>query len=518
MNRSSRIVAWTAILAAATLSTAGPAQGQKSKDTLRVAVTETFVALSEYHLPIPEANNFHRTVYSNLIGYDEYKQEFVPSLAKAWRRISPTTLEFDLRDDIKFHNGDPFTADDVVYMVEYLLDPKVKLRFKARYNWIAKAEKIGPHQVRLHSTEPVSIDLALTAYRMPIFDSKVFSKQSPEDQERYGQMTPFGTGPYKVVEIDKNRGVKIERYNEFKGDPKYFRAPIKTIVGIPVPDRQTQIAQLITDGVDALVGVDSDAAKEIVKNPKHAVTYLPSADIYYFALDAGATAGNKVLADPRVRRAIWMSIDRETIGKNLVAGYEVSEKLNAFCFKATIGCKYTKSVPDYNPAEAKRLLTEAGYPNGFDFKYTVDVSVKDIAEAMAGYLHKIGIRVQVDPVPIQVYRSRRAKNEVEAWTVLYPSGTQPDSDNILTTIFNPTLAATYGDTKVIQDAIANGRREFDPAKRADIYAKAYDFINEQALIMPVLSIPSIFAHSKEVSIQRDPLSASELNVSSYVWK
>lgn len=517
MVGTNRILGW-AVAGVAALATINPAVAQKAKDTVRVAITETFVALSEYHLPIPEANNFHRTVYSNLLGYDEYKQDFVPSLAKAWRRIDPTTLEFDLRDDVKFHNGDPFTADDVVYMIDYLLDPKVKLRFKARYNWIARAEKMGPHRVRIHSSEPVSIDLALTAYRMPIFDSKVFAKQSVEDQERYGQITPFGTGAYKVIEIDKNKGVKIERYDGFKGDPKYFPAPIKTIVGVPVPDRQTQIAQLITGGVDVLVGVDSDAAKEIVKNPKLGVTYLPSADIYYFALDAGATAGNKILSDARVRRAIWMAIDRDTIGKNLVAGYEVSEKLNAFCFKATIGCKYTKPVPDYNPAEAKRLLAEAGYPNGFDFKYTVDVSVKDIAEAMAGYLLKVGIRAQVDPVPIQVYRSRRAKNEVEAWTVLYPSGTQPDSDNILTTIFNPTLAATYGDTQPIQDAIANGRREFDVQKRADIYARAYDFINEQALIMPVLSIPSIFAHAKEVGIERDPLSASELNVSSYVWK
>ena len=517
MATSKRILAWT-LASAAALAMTTPALAQKSKDTVRVAITETFVALSEYHLPIPEANNFHRTVYSNLIGYDEYKQEFVPSLAKAWRRINPTTLEFDLRDDIKFHNGDPFTADDVVYMIEYLLDPKVKLRFKARYNWIARAEKMGPHQVRIHSTEPVSIDLALTAYRMPIFDSKIFAKQSLEDQERYGQITPFGTGPYKVVEIDKNRGVKIERFDGFKGNPKHYPSPIKNIVGIPVPDRQTQMAQLITNGVDVLVGVDSDAAKEVTKNPKLGVTYLPSADIYYFALDAGATAGNKVLADPRVRRAIWMAIDRDALGKNLVAGYEVSEKLYAFCFKATIGCKYNKPVPDYNPTEAKRLLAEAGYPNGFEFKYTVDVSVKDIAEAMAGYWHKIGIKAQVDPVPIQVYRTRRAKNEVEAWTVLYPSGTQPDSDNILTTIFNPTLAATYGNTQPIQDAIANGRREFDVQKRADIYATAYDFINERALIMPVLSIPSIFAHSMEVGIERDPLSASELNVSSYVWK
>ena len=119
------------LLAAAGLATAltAPAFAQKSKDTLRVAINDVFSTLDSYHFPQDEVGYFVRAMYGTLVAMDEHTGKLVPQLAKSWRRISPTTLEFDLRDDVTFHSGNKFTAEDVKHTIAYLGDPKVKIRF-----------------------------------------------------------------------------------------------------------------------------------------------------------------------------------------------------------------------------------------------------------------------------------------------------------------------------------------------------------------------------------------------------
>src|SRR5476651_2209276 len=106
---------------------AGPATAAKSDDTLRMAVTDWWSTLDPYQFPIEEAAVFYQTVYETLLNYDERTQQFVPRLAKSWKRIDDRTLEFELRDDVKFHNGDRFDADDVVATVRFNADPAVPL-------------------------------------------------------------------------------------------------------------------------------------------------------------------------------------------------------------------------------------------------------------------------------------------------------------------------------------------------------------------------------------------------------
>ena len=128
---------------------ASPVAANKANDTLTVAVHDWWSTLDPYQFPLDEANVFYTVVYETLIGYDERAHQFVPRLAKSWRQIDDKTVEFDLRDDVKFHNGDKFDADDVVGTIKYLIDPAVPLRFKSVYDWVDKVEKTGPYQVRI---------------------------------------------------------------------------------------------------------------------------------------------------------------------------------------------------------------------------------------------------------------------------------------------------------------------------------------------------------------------------------
>ena len=155
--------------AALALVLAGPATAQKSKDTLRYPIIEAESALDRYVSPGSFANAWEPSVYDNLLGFDPKKGEFVPMLAKSWSQRDPVTYEFELRDDVKFHDGQKLDADDVVYTLSYLIDPKVKLRYKRSWLWIKSVEKLSPYKVRVTAKAPDPDGLMWLAFGTPIY-------------------------------------------------------------------------------------------------------------------------------------------------------------------------------------------------------------------------------------------------------------------------------------------------------------------------------------------------------------
>jgi peptide/nickel transport system substrate-binding protein len=353
-------------------------------------------------------------------------------------------------------------------------------------------------------------------YRLVILDSKIH--KTLKKKSDYGRISASGTGPYKITMVHRNKGVIAERYEGFKGDPKYWRAPIKRIVGIHLPDDQTKIAELLTGGVDVVEGISPENAKAIEKASHLKVTPMHSNLMVFFAMDSAAISGNKALADPRVRRAVWMSIDRDSLLKHVVPGGDRALKMKALCFKSARSCKWTKDAPPYDPVKAKQLLAEAGYPNGFEFTLHAIQRIKDIGEAMAGSMRKIGIRMKVQPTNIGVYRRKQGKGELNSWLIAYPAGSFPDAGNHLAVFFLGSRTRYMGKDPIILKAIRQGNSEFDPKKRADIYAKAYDRANEMIYNMGVTSLPYVFGHHTDVRVARGQISAGNIHVNDFFWK
>jgi peptide/nickel transport system substrate-binding protein len=503
--------------AAAVASLAAPASAQKSADTIRLAVNNTLAMLSQYHLPIDEASTFYSRVWESLIAYDERNKKFVPQLAKSWTRVNPTTIEFDLFENRTFHNGNKFDADDVVGMLTYLADPKVPLRYKDRYDWVKSAEKLGPYKVRVTTTGPNAVDLGNLAHRYNIFDIETLNGLA--DKEDYGRLSPHGTGYYKLAKIDKNTGMQLERFEEFNGDKNYQRAPVKRIHGVFLPDRQTQIAQLLTGGIDIIKNVIQDQANELKTKPGVAITAKPGGAMAYFVIDSAGVAGNKILTDVRVREAIHAAIDRKAIIKYIVPGGEgVAAWMDVPCFDSTVGCKYTKKAADYDPERAKKLLAEAGYPNGFDLVYDVYNPIKDIAVAIAGDLHKVGIRTTVVPDTIEVYRKKQGDNQLQSWSLFYPLGSFPDASQALSIWFAGKRAEYFNNDPIVLKAMEDGLKETDTAKREAIYQVAFDRITEQRYVLPISSIPSVYAHRSDVVILDNQLSTSDEYIGDFAFK
>ncbi len=296
------VIGLMAILAVAT----GPARAGKSDDTLRIAVTDWWSTLDPYQFPLDEAAVFFRVVYESLVAYDERNHKFVPRLAKSWKQIDDKTIEFQLRDDVKFHNGDKFDADDVVGTIKYITDPATQLRFKDNYVWVDTVEKLGPYAVRITAKTAFATELETLAYRFNIYDSKVLAKL--ENKADYGRISPVATGPYKVVSLDQQKMVLV-RFDDYYDKAGPWKAPIKNVIVRPIPDSQTKIAEFITGNIDVIRNASADTARELGKMPDTRVTPTHAGLLMYVTLDAMGRSDNKAMKDQRVRKAFMEAID-----------------------------------------------------------------------------------------------------------------------------------------------------------------------------------------------------------------
>jgi peptide/nickel transport system substrate-binding protein len=294
----------------------------------------------------------------------------------------------------------------------------------------------------------------------------------------------------------------------------YSRAPAKRVHGIPIPDRQTQIAQLLTGGVDLLRNVNPEDAKNL-KDQGFTVLPTPAQNLLYITLDAAGRSKNKIMMDERVRKAFIMAINREAIVKAFVPGGDTAEIPPGICFKRTVACEITSPVLKYDPEGAKKLLAEAGYPNGVDIVLDVFDPSKQIAEAVAGEVRKVGFRASVSPLTLGVYVKKRGDGEFTAFMGYYPTSAQPDDANILDFFFNQDR--DYWQDASIHKAMEEGNLEFDTAKRTKIYVPANNRVNEKAYILPISELPLVFASNKDVKVLYNTLSAAESRLGDYAW-
>jgi peptide/nickel transport system substrate-binding protein len=503
------------LLAAAAILAVVPygAQAQKAEDTIRIAVNDSFPILDTYHYSLDEAAAFDRGVYLPLISYDQAKKQWVNLLTRSFRRIDPLTIEFDLREDITFHNGNKFDAADVKGTFEYLADPNVKIQFKSRYDWVKEVEILGPYKVRIHAKKAFSTDLGMLAYRMRVRDIETMNALA--DKAEYGK-NPNGVGPYRVTSIDRNAGLTLEAVpNHWEGG-KYFPQPVKRVKALFMPDRQTQVAQLMTGNIDLMRNITSDDAKNLGANPNLGVTPTGSEILLYVTLDAAGRSKNKIMTDARVRKAFVMAIDRKSLATHILPGGDIAVMNKAICFPTTIACAPTTDVYAYNPAEAKKLLAEAGFPNGVDLILHAHEPVKYVAEAIAGEVRKVGFRASVDSMPSAAYVRMRGNGEFTAFTGFFPAGTHPDTAVLNDFFFNDNR--DYWQDAMIRKAMDDGDDELDEAKRTALYTPILDKVNREAYILPISELPIVWAHNKDVVVKPNPLTSSLPNLGDYGWK
>src|SRR3979411_94494 len=207
-----------AILAMALLGVgASPVTAQKSADTLRISMRDALPNVDPYYNTLRPGVVMHPQGWDALVyrNPDTFKLE--PLLATEWKLPDTTTIDFTPRPGVKFHDGSPFTADDVVYTLNLVADPASKLSTPANYNWIEKAEKTGELSVRVKLKRPTPAALEYFALVLPIYPKAYREKVGAEGYAR----APVGAGPYKITNAEPGVSVDFERFEDYwAGSPK----------------------------------------------------------------------------------------------------------------------------------------------------------------------------------------------------------------------------------------------------------------------------------------------------------
>jgi peptide/nickel transport system substrate-binding protein len=332
-------------------------------------------------------------LYDTLVERDQ-NLKLVPGLAAELPKLlAPTVWEIKLRKGIKFHNGEDFNADSVKYSLERVKDPS--MRGSSNFKPIDRVEIVEAYTVKVHTTKPWPIFVvALTQRQASMYPPKAYAgKDSP-----FISKNPIGTGPYKFVRWSKDEEIVLEANESyFRGAPR-----IKTVVFKPIPDDAVRVAALQNGEVDVAVNIPPHLANIIANHPKLFLSTAPSVRtiqlmFYTHQFDTqnklvGAYQGPS--ADKRVRQAITLALDVDEIIKGVLDGkaQRVATMLPSMHFGYDPSLKPIKQ----DLVKAKKLLAEAGFPNGLELtlngpqgRYVRD---KEVLEAVAGQLSKAGIK------------------------------------------------------------------------------------------------------------------------------
>jgi peptide/nickel transport system substrate-binding protein len=485
-----------------------PALAQKSADTLRVAWRDAIPNVDPYYNQLRTGLVVAHEAWDTLVYRDPETFQIKPLLATSWKQTNDTTYEFTLRQGVTFHDGSPFTADDVVYTINTVLADK-QVAVPSNYSYLAGAEKIDDFHVRVKLKRIFPAALEYMSMTLPIWP-KAYRERVGADA--YSK-APVGTGPYKITRVNGVSEIDMVRNDAYFDGPKGKPAISKLVIH-EVADATTEITELLSGRADWIWQFNPDQFDNISRVPTLLAVRAESMRIGYLSMDAaGRTGADNPLTKQKVRQAIAYAIDRATIAKQLVQGG--SRVLDAACYPTQFGCDQTGVVKyNYDPAHAKQLLTEAGYPNGFDTELVTYV-LPQYNEAIQGYLKAVGINARITQLQVgaAVQRTIDGKTPLDAGT--WGSYSVNDVSAILPFFFGGG-GNDYARDQEVEHLVDKGGATTDPDERRKDYSAALRRIADQMYWLPLSTYVTTYAFSRQLNFKPYPDELPRFFLSS--WK
>jgi peptide/nickel transport system substrate-binding protein len=474
----------------ATLLGVLPAAAQKANDTLRISMRDALPNIDPYYNNLRTGIVMHHQGWDTLVyrNPDTFKVE--PLLATEWKMPDATTIDFTLRPGVKFHDGSTLSADDVVYTINVAADPASKVSTPTLYNWIDKAEKTGELSVRVKLKRPNPAALDYFTFVLPIYPKAYREKVGPEGYAK----APVGSGPYRMTKVEPGASIDFERFEDYwAGSPK-GKPAIKKLAVRFVPDATTEMTELLAGRADWIWNVNPDQYENVNKLPHLTSVRKESMRVGFMQLDAaGRTGADNPLTKLKVRQAIWHAIDRTAIADKLVTGG--SRVPSAPCFPTQFGCEAEAAVLyDYDPAKAKALLAEAGFPNGLDVELASYV-LPQWGAAVQNYLQAVGIRAKLNQLQVAALVQRSMAGELRTQLGSWGSYSINDVSAILPNYFDGG-AYDYARDADVTKWVAEGGSSNDPEVRKKAYSAAIHRITEQAYWLPLHTYVTTYGYSK----------------------
>ena len=485
-------LAGTAMAALTTM----PASAQKAANTVRFAYDQAPENVDPFFNNVRIGVIIGANVWDTLIYRDPNTNEYKGQLAKSWKQVDDKTIEFELREGVKFHNGEEFDADDVVYTLNFISKPENKVVTQGNVNWIEKAEKLDKYKVRLTTKEIFPAAIEYLAGPVVIHPNEYYEKVGPKGQNE----KPVGSGPYKVSNYVPGKSITLELNKDYfkdspKPQPKIGKIDIRFI-----PDRQTQMAEMLSGGGDLIMHVPKDQADQLKTVPTLQVVSGETMRIVFMQMNIQDGTPAPALKDERVRKAIIHAIDREAMVKNIVG--EGSRVINTICFPSQFGCTDEGAARyNYDPAKAKALLAEAGVKD-----LTLDIVAyreRNQTEALIGYLQAVGIKTNLRFLQYAAMREQIATNKAMLTHQTWGSFSVNDVSAATPNYFAFRSEDITRDPAV-RDLLNKGNNSVDPAVRKEAYKGALKIIADKAYATPLYSLPVYYVANKDLNFKAYP--------------
>ena len=439
-----------------------------------------------YHNLSPN-NAFARHIFDRLVQTDE-KQRLKPGLAVSWKPITDTTWEFKLRRGVKFHDGSPFTADDVLFTFERAPAVEASPSSFALYTKGKKLTKVDDYTIHITTERPYPL--------MPndVSIINIISKKHGEGAKTgdYNSgKAAIGTGPFKFVEWVPGDRLVLEKNPDYWGE----KAKFDKVVIKPIKSPPARVAALLAGDVEMIDDVPTADIARLKKEPNVVLSQGVSNRVIYLHLDhdrdnspfVTGTGGKNPLKDLRVRMAISKAINRPAIVEKVMEG--VALPAGQLLPEGFFGVSPKLKPEPFDPAGAKKLLAEAGWGGGFGLtihgpndRYINDAK---IAQAIGQMLTRLGIKTKVETMPKSVYFRRASRGgpgktpEFSFILVGWGSGTGEASSPLKSLLHTYDKARGFGASnrgrysnpevdKLVEDALAT----VDDAKREKLLQKA----------------------------------------------
>jgi len=458
----------------------------------------TLDAMNQQETP---ASVISEHIYNKLVERDS-ALKLVPALAAELPRlVSPTVWEVKLRRGVKFHNGEEFNADSVKFSLERAKEPK--MRGAPNFRLVDQVEIVDPYTVRVHTTKPwPTFVAAMNHPQAAMYPPKAYAGKDTTAISK----TPIGTGPYKFVRWAKDEEIVLEAYEGYwRGAPR-----IKTVVFKPIPDDAVRVAALQNGEVDVAVNIPPHLASVIASHPKLFLSTAPSIRtiqlmFYTHQYDkdnqlVGAYQGPT--ADRRVRQAIIDALDVDTIIKGVLDGkaMRVATMLPSMHFGYDPSLKPAKQ----DLGATKKLLAEAGYPNGLEItlngpqgRYVRD---KEVAEAIAGQLTKAAIKTTLRTFEFVNYLNNMVyvHKAGPVWLIGWGQGMM-DAEGIYVPLFRTGNVLSNYHNADFDGLLDQALSEMDDKKRLALYHQINKLWIDDAAAAPLYQQLDLYGASKRLN-------------------
>jgi peptide/nickel transport system substrate-binding protein len=447
--------------------------------------------------------NYFYNLYDTLLRWDN-TLKLQPGLATTWKSLNDTTWEFSLRQGVKFHDGQAFTAEDVKATLERNLIVG-KTVVQSGFATIDAVQIVNPTTVRIVTKKPDPLLLVRMAQMgAQILPARLTTDEGAKELAR----KPVGTGAYRFVEWVKDERLVMDANRDWWGWEGKTPA-VERVVWKPIPDDFPRLVALEKAEVDIITNVPPDRMRAIADGRTTRIVTTPSTRLVTFTINATQPP----LADRRTRQALHHALDVNAIVKNLYAGQ--GRPFSGGLADTDFGYNPALQPYAYDPAKAKQLLAEAGRPAGIEVTlYSGSgtmVNDKFLLETIADMWGKVGIRAKVEMMEMGARQRMLNERAIPPNALLLgnPQSTLLDADGSLWRLFHPNgfvgkywIGSQPGQR--FHDLMEGARYSLDQKKRKQLYADATQIIHDEKPWLELFQEVVVYGTSKRVTFTVRP--------------